>query len=77
MEMYEIVTRLIGRINPVGETNTDGERFENLKVFIDLVDSLVNELHHVSDNASHYEYSRKRAGELAVKYLKTLKSSID
>ena len=31
MDYYEVVKKLIGEVDPVGETHIDNERFENLK----------------------------------------------
>ncbi len=49
MNMYEIVVKLIGWINPVGETNTDNDRFENLKESVELINALVSDLVAVSN----------------------------
>ena len=66
----EIVQKLIGPINPVGETNADNKRFENLKIVCDLVNELVEEIDAVSwYNKNSQEYSRKRAAEYAEKFL--------
>lgn len=69
-----IVMRIVGPINPVGETNTDGARFENLKALCELVNDLVTKIDTVAyENKDSYEFSRKRAGEYAEKFLtKTL-----
>ena len=42
MTVHEIVNKLIGNINPVGETNTDNDRFENLKAKCELVNLLIS-----------------------------------
>ena len=68
MNIHEIVKKLIGEINPVGETNTDNDRFENLKEMCDLVDELLNDidfLHHYKNN---HQFSMKRAAEYASKF---------
>ena len=41
MEVYDVVKKLIGPIEPVGESHTDEKRFENLKALTELVDSLL------------------------------------
>ena len=64
MDYTEIVKKLIGYIDPVGETNIDDKRFENLKAMCELVNNLVTEIDEVSFyNKNKDEYSRKRAGE--------------
>ena len=70
MDYTEIVKKLIGYIDPVGETNIDDKRFENLKAMCELVNNLVTEIDEVSFyNKNKDEYSRKRAGEYANNFL--------
>ena len=70
MEIYEIVAKLVGKINPVGETNTDNERFENLKVMCDLVEKLIVDIDTVGySNRNAYEFSKKRAAEYSEKFI--------
>ena len=45
--IYEIVIKLIGEIEPVGASHIDPERFENLKTMTDLVDKLVCDIDNV------------------------------
>lgn len=73
MTNTDVVKKMIGNINPVGETNTDNERFENLKAMCLLIDNLILDVIAVIHNKSSYEYSVKRAGEYADGYIKTLK----
>jgi len=72
MEIYDVVKKLVGEIEPVGETYTDNARFENLKVMTELVDSLVKDIDYVGMEKDRHEYSRKRAGEFANKFLTQL-----
>lgn len=69
MTHTEIVKKLIGEITPIGETNTDNERFENLKAMCRLVNDLVVEIDNVAINLNRPEYSIKRAAEYAEKFL--------
>ena len=70
MEIYEIVTKLVGKINPVGETNTDNERFENLKVMCELVVNLIVDIDTVGYyNRTAHEFSKKRAAEYVDKFI--------
>lgn len=70
MTHHDIVKKLIGRINPVGETNTDNERFENLQAMTDLVESLLLDIHAVAvNNIGSHEFSVKRAADFAQKFL--------
>ena len=66
MTTHEIVTKLIGPIAPVGETNTDNARFENLKNMTELVDELLTDIDAVAYlNKDRQEFSMKRAGDFA------------
>jgi hypothetical protein len=68
--VIEIVENLVGKIVPVGETNEDEIRFENLKVMCDLANSLISKIDDVAckDKDSH-EFSVKRAAEYATRFL--------
>ena len=71
MDLHEIVKKLVGKINPVGETNADNERFENLKVLCALVDNLIMDIDDMSfQNKDAHEFSVKRASEYAEKFLR-------
>lgn len=62
--------KLVGKINPVGESNTDSERFENLKLLCDLVEELLIGITDVAnENKDRYESSMKRAGDYAQNFL--------
>lgn len=70
MTNAEIVRKLIGVVTPIGETNTDNERFENLKAMCELVDELVADIVNVSSMTNRYqEYSIKRAAQFATDFL--------
>jgi len=70
MDHKEIVMRLVGPIDPIGETNTDNARFENLKVLCELVDDLVSAIDGVAyKHKDSYEYSRKRAADYASNFM--------
>ena len=70
MELYDVVKKLVGEIDPVGETNEDDRRFENLKTLTELVDKLLSDIDYVNTrNSKRYEYSLKRAGDFASKFL--------
>ena len=70
MTHHEIVKKLIGEIRPVGETNTDNERFENLKVMCDLVNNLILDIDDMAfTNKDAYQFSVKRASEYASNFL--------
>ena len=72
MELHDVVKKLVGPINPIGETNEDGRRFENLKTMTDLVDRLLGDIDRVLSSKNRPEYSMKKAGEYADKFFDSL-----
>jgi len=72
MELIDVVRKLIGPVNPIGETNADDIRFANLKVMGTLVDRLVFGIAEVASNKDRAEFSMKRAGEYANKLMDDL-----
>jgi hypothetical protein len=72
MEMIDIVRKLIGPVAPIGETNADNQRFENLKALTELVERLVFDIDQLVIHKTHSEYSMKRAGAFAEKFLTDL-----
>jgi len=70
MTIHEIVKKLIGAINPVGDTGMDNDRLENLKAMTRLINDLLVDIVIVAtENKDRQEYSRKKAGEFANKFL--------
>ncbi len=70
LDIREIVMSLIGNINPIGQANTDNDRFENLKDLCELVDDLVGKIDDVYyKNKDSHEFSVKRASDYANKFL--------
>ena len=70
MEVIDIVNKLIGPIEPVGETHVDDGRYENLQQMLKLMQALhmqIDEIAH--ENKGRQEYSMSRAGKLADAYL--------
>ena len=72
-----VIKKLLGNIYPVGETNIDEKRLENLEETIQLVHRLIYDISNVSLNKNSQYYSMKKCGERAYKYLKELKDSLD
>lgn len=77
MNVYDVATKLIGSIEPVGETYTDNERYANLKEMCNMVDLLVSDIEAIAMNKGRYEYSMKRAGIYADQFLKRLREQED
>lgn len=74
MTHLEIILKLIGQVQPVGETNEDKARFENLKLMCEVADGLLAEISQVSFNGSgHQEASIVRATKYANDYLSSFR----
>lgn len=71
--ILEVLNKLIGEINPIGETNIDNERFNNLMTLCSVTESLLYQITQNSiDNKNRPEYSIKRSGEYANQFLRNL-----
>jgi hypothetical protein len=69
MELYDIVMKLTGPVDPIGDSRVDAERQNNLKVLLDLVDKLLTKIDEVAtDNKDRMEWSMKQAGQLCSKW---------
>ena len=75
MEVYDVVIKLIGPIEPIGETNADEKRFENLKAMIGLIDRLLSAVDSVAAHRDRQEYSMQRAGKVADKFFAELRAT--
>ena len=62
-EVADIVFKIVGEIEPVGETNTDNARFSNLQTLLNTLDILIDEVTFVLPCENRYEYSMQRAGQ--------------
>lgn len=70
IDIINVVRRLVGKIKPVGETNTDNERLENLKTLCNVVNALVYDIDEVAyEFRDRKEYSIKRASDFAKDFL--------
>ena len=71
MTTYDVITKLIGSINPVGQTEVDEIRFKNLLVMTSTVELLIRDIDAVAyDNRNSKEFSVKRSANFASKFLK-------
>lgn len=69
MDYTKIITKLIGPIGPIGETNADNDRFENLKEMCQLASNLFEQIKYVALKKDSSEYSVKRAADFADKFI--------
>ena len=69
MELYDIVMKLTGPVDPIGDSSVDAERQNNLKVLLDLADKLLTKIDEVAtDNKDRVEWSMKQSGQLCSKW---------
>ena len=76
MNDKEIIYRLSGKIEPVGETYEDDRRYNNLNNLCILVSNLVDDIIEVSKNKERIEFSMKRQGKFAFNFLKNIEVKI-
>lgn len=75
INIHAVVRKLIGPIDPVGDSVIDERRFENLKVQADLMRALMDEILDIEQaNQDRAEYSMKRAGEYCESLLDKLQN---
>jgi hypothetical protein len=67
--IVEVVNKLVGDVDPIGESNEDAKRFKNLKTLCDTIDRLLIEIQFVTRNETSYEDSVKKSGKYAREFL--------
>lgn len=72
MTIHEIVRKLIGEIDPVGETNMDAKRLANLKDNIELIKLLLQDMNDLTYLAKDYRQSVKTFGNKAQEFFKEI-----
>jgi hypothetical protein len=77
MDYYDIIKKLIGNIEPVGESNQDELRYHNLGETIELVDKLITDISRAAMNFDRPEYSMSRIGKRAKEYLRDLRECLE
>lgn len=65
MNHYEVITKLIGPIQPTGCHGEDARRLENLKKTTELIDLLVADVREAALSVGREEASMKAIGKLA------------
>ena len=70
MELLDVVMKLNGPINAVGESHTDKKRKENLVNLCNLVEALLFEISKATSTANRVESSMKDIGGYAKGFLK-------
>ena len=73
MSVCDVVMKLIGPVNAVGDHNADQDRLASLKKLTELVDGLLLEIRYAARTADHHAASMNEIGTCAKKYLEGLK----
>jgi len=77
MEMIDVVRRLLGPIEPVGESREDERRLHNLEATIDVVDRLMCDINSAADEANRTEHSMRVIGQRAKQFLNDILCEFD
>ena len=75
MELYDVVMKLVGPVEAVGETNADAERLANLKELAALIDRLLYKISDASTAAGRSEASMRAIGRYAKNFLQDIRES--
>ena len=71
--LYIVVKKLVGNINPIGETRTDENRLENLKMMCELVNKLLADIDDMAyRNKDMHQHSIKEAVKCANEFYSEL-----
>lgn len=75
-QIADLVMRLNGEIEPIGETYTDDERYDSLIRLQGAVDRLLNEIYSCCEYSDRAECSMQRSGAVATAYLEGIRDWI-
>lgn len=76
-EIGDMVMELIGEVEPIGETNEDDARFDNLIRLQNTVDILLDEIYSCCVYSERAEYSMKRSADTAIMWLEEKRDWIE
>ena len=76
LDVRDVVLKLTGPIQPVGESNTDAERLENIQQLTATVDDLITHIALQIHNADEPEASRRAIGNHAREFLRGLRDEL-
>ena len=70
MNNVDVIKKLIGAVQPVGETHMDTQRLENLKEMCDVTRELMSTIYHVYNSSRNDQrFSMKKASDYAKLFL--------
>jgi hypothetical protein len=77
MNYTDVVRKLIGPIKPIGKTEVDDERFENLKSLASLIENLLLDIDDLAfDHKNAQEFSIKRSVDYSNNFIKSIKTEL-
>ena len=76
-QLADILITLIGEVQPIGETNTDNDRYQNLIQLEGVIDLLLDEIEKVAKCSDRPEFSMSKAGKQAVSWFSDTQSWVD
>ena len=75
-QIIEVIDRLVGGINPIGETIHDKKAKENLNMMIEIVGHYVDEIFYIAQNKS-YMASVQDCQKMAEHFIRGLKDAYE
>lgn len=70
MSISDILGKLLGEIQPIGETNEDNKRYENIQNYYEALSYIISCLSIASQNKDRQEYSMQKIGKECYDILK-------
>jgi len=77
VEFFEVVIKLVGPVQPVGEPREDNRRLENMRTLIRLADKCLAEIHTASCERFRDEFAAKEIGIMAYKFLQDVHAAFE
>lgn len=77
MKMIDIIKKLIGEVEPYGDSNIDRERYKNLDLLGEVTNELICRLGGIADYRDDNRYSVSKMGKLAYEDLIIIKEYIE
>jgi len=75
VDLFEIVMKLNGPVQPTGESNEDHRRLGNIQTLTELIDRLLFEVNNATMEADQPEASMKAIGVHAKEFMEAIKDA--
>jgi hypothetical protein len=72
MTHYEIITKLIGPIQPIGDSNADEKRRANMETMLSLIEDLVADVRDIANSPPSHEASVQSLRGTAMLFMRGL-----